>query len=132
MSVTDAVLKMCRDDRQRQALKWVVETFGDIALARNERIDRFIEEAIELAQAVGMTKERLLSIAEYVYGRPQGVPFQEMGGVSLTFLLLCESHGVSADDAEREELARAFSLDKLKLRMKQNAKAAAGVGKRVS
>ena len=41
-------------NRPKEFLAWAVRMFGPVALERQERLDRFIEEAIELAHAEGM------------------------------------------------------------------------------
>lgn len=66
---------------QARVLPWLMECFGaEIAADRVERCDRFIEEALELAQSLEWPKERALALVEYVYGRPAGEPHQEVGG----------------------------------------------------
>ena len=120
-------MSLLRSERQRTAFQWAVDTFGDIARKPNERIQRFIEEALELAQAHGVSQDTVLKLVDYVYHRPTGVIFQEIGGVSITLLTYCESIGYSADHAEVIELARILTLDPVKLRAKQNTKAEAGV-----
>lgn len=54
-----------------------------------ERSLRFIEEAIELVQATGLNKEHITKIMDYVYSRPIGERFQEVGGVMVTLAALC-------------------------------------------
>jgi hypothetical protein len=49
-----------------------------------ERVARFGEEALELQQSLGMTREDAHSLVDYVFGRPVGEPAQEMGGVMNT------------------------------------------------
>lgn len=131
MTVADSVLKLCRDQRQGRVATWLLDIFGvEICFSREERINRFFEEAVELAQSVSMPKENALRIVEYVYNRPRGVPMQEIGGVSITLLALCHSYDISCDEAERQELERALSLDVDQLRAKHNAKADAGIARR--
>lgn len=124
----DVVLHHLRGRRQSRILAWAVAAFGEVAKDPKERAKRFIEEAVELAQAMGVYEDEVLRIVRYVYDRPIGDTFQEVGGVSLTLLALCESIGLAADDAEWHELDRVLKIDIAKLRAKQNAKAAAGVG----
>jgi hypothetical protein len=121
-----------RNERQRIVFEWAVATFGKIASDPNERIDRFIEEALELAQAHGVNKHRVLDILEYVFSRPAGDVIQEIGGVGVTLMAYGESVSIHADDAEIVEVARILAADRTKFREKQDAKAAAGVGKPTS
>lgn len=132
MHLSDIFLRYFRGRRQSAVMKWAVSAFGDIAEDPQERINRFIEESIELAQALGVDKDRVCHIVNYVYSRPVGEIFQEVGGASLTLLALCETIGINTDDAEAIELERVLGMDLEKLRAKQNSKAEAGVGQRAS
>lgn len=120
-----------RDIRQTRVLTWVSDTFGAIATDQHERCARFIEEAIELAQSVGMPGSRVTALVDHVYSRPAGEARQEAGGVGITLLALCEVIGVSADGAEQAEFARVLSIDRERFRARQNVKADAGVAIRV-
>lgn len=131
MLTFDLFMHIFRGRRQAKVFQWAVNTFGDIARDPQERIDRFIEESIELAQALGADKDRVCRIVNYVYNRPPGNVFEEVGGASLTLLALCESLNISADSAESTEMLRAFKIDRESIRAKQNRKASVGVGKQV-
>lgn len=52
------------------------------------RAYRFVEEALELAQAVGVTKEQVTELLDYVYSRPAGETHVEIGDVLLTLTSL--------------------------------------------
>lgn len=94
---------------QRRVWEWARFCFGDAALEKRERSHRFVEEALELGQATGTTKEELLQLADYVYGRPAGVPFQEVGGTMTTLAVLCSVNGVDLEKASVAELDRCIS-----------------------
>lgn len=132
LSIPDLIMFVVRQRRQAKVLAWAVSTFGSIAKEPEERINRFLEESLELVQALNFSKERVMCLVEYVYSRPPGETFQEVGGVSLTLLALCQSLGLSADEAEAMEILRVLSADRSKFRDKQNRKAEAGVGGQVS
>lgn len=52
---------------------WVSECFGEkSAHDRTERTHRFLEESIELAQALGCTEAEVMQLVRYVYSRPAG------------------------------------------------------------
>lgn len=76
------------------------------ALFPQERSDRFCEEAIELLQASGYDKGRILELVEHVYSKPPGKVQQEAGAVLVTLAALLTSLGVVMDDAGADELAR--------------------------
>jgi hypothetical protein len=86
-----------------------------------ERTFRFLEEALELAQANGCSKQDAQALVEYVYGRPHGRPDQEVGGVMVTLASLCSAVGIDMNDAGDRELKRNWSrIDDI--RRKQAAK----------
>lgn len=86
-----------------------------------QRSFRFLEEALELAQAVGTTREDAQRLVEYVYGRPVGQVRQEIGGVMVTLFALAESTGNSAAQAGEQELDRCIANTE-KIRAKDLAK----------
>lgn len=117
-----------RNLRQRAGLDWALRCFGAAAAHNHdERVRRFAEEALELAQSARMSEEAAIDLVRYVYSRPAGELTQEVGGVSLSLLNLCEFVGVSADECELRELNRVLSKDPAYFRARQNAKALAGV-----
>jgi NTP pyrophosphatase (non-canonical NTP hydrolase) len=92
---------------QTDANAWANECFGKaIATDLKERRQRFLEEAIELAQASGATKEEIETLLNYVFSRPVGQPHQEVGGVMVTLAVLCDQINTDLQDAAQEELAR--------------------------
>lgn len=121
-----------RDARQSDAFAWGGRTFGEINLNKRERARRFIEEALELVQAAGLPLSSVADIAHHVYEKPPGEPAQEAGGVGVTLLMLCQVLGISADFAERKELARVQNIPAKYFRDRHNIKALAGVAEPVS
>jgi NTP pyrophosphatase (non-canonical NTP hydrolase) len=89
---------------------------------------RFIEEAVELVQALGLTREKVLHIVNYVFDRAVGEVKQEIGGVGMTLLPLCEALDVSAEQCFRTELRRIDTPCMItKIRLRQAAKDEAGL-----
>jgi len=103
---------------------WVCECFGaPVAYNVREREHRFIEEAIELVQASGCSKEDVLMLVDHVYGRPAGDVAQEVGGVMITLNALCTRRGVDVKKAAMAEYERINRPDTLeKIRLKQATK----------
>lgn len=92
---------------QSAVARWLVECFGqDIAYNKLERNHRFLEEALELVQACGCTKDEALQLVDYVYGRPGGEVDQEVGGVIVTLSALCTARGIPLQQAAITELER--------------------------
>lgn len=75
------------------------ECFGPtISADRRERGHRFLEESLELVQALGGTREEALQLVDYVFGRPVGEPRQEVGGVMVTLAALCNAWSAAATE----------------------------------
>jgi hypothetical protein len=71
-----------------------------------ERTHRFLEEALELVQAQGCSREHAHTLVDYVYGRPEGDPELEVGGVMVTLAGLCTAAGIAMNQAGDRELER--------------------------
>lgn len=101
---------------------WLVECFGeDYIEDKTERIHRFVEESLELAQACGCSKNEALHLITYVFSREVGEKHQEVGGVMTTLAALCQTQGINMHEAGLAELNRVWNnIDKI--RAKQDAK----------
>lgn len=119
-----------RASRQLLVHDWVQRCFGPKVEPR-ERARRLVEEALELAQAVGCEPAELEQLVAYVFARPTGRPEQEVGGVAITLLAFCAAHGIDLADAELQELRRILAKPTAYFRDRHNAKADAGVAARV-
>lgn len=107
---------------QQQVKPWLLSCFGEeIASDRSERNHRFLEEALELVQACGCTKEEAIQLVDYVYGRPLGEPHQEVGGVMVTLAALCLAQKLDMHEAGATELKRIWTKVE-QIRAKQAAK----------
>jgi NTP pyrophosphatase (non-canonical NTP hydrolase) len=107
---------------QRAVDVWMQACFGiTISKDRRERNYRFLEEALELVQALDCTKEDAHALVEYVFGRPVGEPRQEVGGVMVTLAALCTAAAIDAEACGDEELARVWTMIE-RIREKQQAK----------
>ena len=74
---------------------------------RGERTQRFLEEAFELAQAIGaVSAEQVHKLVDYVFDRPQGKLEQELGGAYVSLRALAETLGLNAGEAGLRELKR--------------------------
>jgi NTP pyrophosphatase (non-canonical NTP hydrolase) len=110
---------------QRAVWEWCEKTFEGIAAWKTdkERAYRFFEEAGELFQAVGMTKDDAYKVVDYVYGRPKGETGQEIGGVMITLLALAAQQGESVHECLGAEYNRVIQpAIQEKIRRKQIAK----------
>ncbi len=97
------------DAFQKEVASWVDECLGPESAADvTIRVHRFVEEAIELAQAVGCPKKDVLALVEYVFARPVGDIYQEVGGVTTTLTALCNALSLPLGWAAETELQRAW------------------------
>lgn len=94
---------------QQRVAEWLSKCFGnDIATDQSERNHRFLEESLELVQALGCSKSEALELVEYVYARPVGEPQQEAGGAILTLAALCTANQLDLAEAGDLELKRVW------------------------
>lgn len=107
---------------QQRVERWLEACFPPAVRAdRAERMHRFLEEALELAQANGCSQEHAHALVKYVFGRPEGRPDQEVGGVMVTLAGLCSASEIKMDEAGARELQRNWERIHL-IRAKQQAK----------
>lgn len=92
---------------QRRCAEWAKNCFGlSVTEDRAQRNYRFMEEALELAQSHGVTKEEILQLVEYTFSRPPGDPIQEVGGVMTTLSTMCHVYGYDLETCALAELNR--------------------------
>lgn len=71
------------------AFDWATRCFGEEQMKDPKtRALRLVEEAVELAQAVGVHCAEVGQCVDDVYARPKGAPLQAMGGVIMTAMLM--------------------------------------------
>jgi len=101
---------------QRRVLGWLIACFGErISFDITERNYRFLEEALELVQALGLKREEAHWLVSYVYNRPAGDSRQEVGGALVTLCALCIANGYDLEELGEEEVARIWTkLDKIR------------------
>lgn len=114
-------------DRPGHWLNWARAMFGEVALDPRERTLRFIEEAVELAQAMEIDAATLAAIVERVYRRPAGSVAREIGQCQATFECLARVLGVDSDQEATAELARVKAIPKEEWARRHSAKIALGI-----
>lgn len=92
-----------------KVLKWAYDSFGEIALNRDERAARMVEEAIEVAQVESVPLEIVQRIAARVYSRPVGNLGQEIGGLMLGLYALAGNTDIDIHAEFEKEFARVKS-----------------------
>lgn len=107
---------------QDRVQEWCVACFGPtVATDVIERNHRFLEEALELVQALGCAQDEAHQLVDYVFSRPKGEPAQELGGVMVTVAALAVPNGLDMESAAETELARVWAKVE-KIRAKHAAK----------
>lgn len=108
--------------------RWMRATFTtEIVQSIDERCFRFLEEAAELVQSIGMEKEAALTVIDYVFSREKGNPNQEIGGVMVTLAALANAGGFDLTVAGRSELHRCWNnIDKIREKQAGKPKAVRG------
>jgi len=92
---------------QKQVAVWMQEVFSpEVSADFQERGFRFGEEALELLQANGTTKEEVLKLVDYVFSRPVGELSQEVGGTMVTLAALCQAKNIDLMKEANKELNR--------------------------
>lgn len=107
---------------QQRVEEWLEACFPpSVRSNRVERTHRFLEEALELAQANGCSRDDAIALVDYVFGRPMGDPKLEVGGVMVTLASLCSASEIHMDEAGDMELARNWQRIEA-IRVKQQSK----------
>lgn len=89
------------------AFDWGCRCFGfEHMNNRSIRGLRFAEEAIELAQACGVSEDKMAELVRVVYSRPVGEAYQEVGGSMVTLTVLCRTLGIDLENAFQVEVRR--------------------------
>lgn len=112
---------------QKEILEWAANTFGSLALDTRERSLRFIEEAIELAQACQITPEEIQSTVTRVYSRERGDPHKETGQAYMTLAALAEWLRIDLNDALLREWRRVQGVPLEEWVKRHNAKVELGI-----
>jgi hypothetical protein len=119
--------EMTTQPRPARALIWAIGVFGPIAANPVERATRFIEEALELAQSIGVPAARAAAIHARVYARAPGFSTMEIGQAALTLELLAEAIGMNLDASADAELARVRAISNEEWQRRHDAKVRAGI-----
>ena len=112
------------DGYQIDVGNWVQKVFGHNAITDvTERNSRFLEEALELVQALGYDREKAHVLVDYVFDRPVGEKRQELGGVMVTLAILSYVHSMHMWDEGKYELERISKPEVIeKIKEKQRSK----------
>jgi len=109
---------------QEWTATWARACFGNrIARDPIERNQRFFEEATELVQSLGATRQECHDMVDYVFSRNVGEPHQEVGGVMICLAALCDVAGLDMNTCALTEAERISDPALMaKIREKQKGK----------
>lgn len=116
-------------DRPSRFLNWARETFGEIALDRRERTLRFLEEAVELAQSMGISMDVTDALVARVYRRAPSNPEQELGQALVTLEMLAKATAIDAEAEATKEFYRVQSIPREEWKRRHAAKVALGIAR---
>jgi hypothetical protein len=89
---------------------WLLACFGEtIARDKIERNHRLLEEALEAVQSGVCTRSEAHQLVDYVFDRPVGELWQEVGGCMNTLAAFCAAHGLDMAECGERELARVWT-----------------------
>src|ERR1035441_3434518 len=94
------------DGLEQRVESWVKTRIDPQYAGPKERAMRLLEEAIELAQAEGITWNQAIAQVLYVFGRPKGEAQQEAGGVAVCLLGWCAVHKTTFQEIATTEIER--------------------------
>lgn len=102
---------------------WVLKALGETSANNKQEAQlRFLEESLELVQAVGLPRDYALRLLHLVYDRKEGDPVQEVGGVMVTLARLTWLYGYDVDLLAERELSRIDTpsmIEKVRIRAQE-------------
>lgn len=113
--------------RQQNFYQWVRDTYGPEASGPRERALRFTEEALEVAEASGLTIVDVMKLVGRAFSRPTGKLRVELAQAVLTLEGLAESYGYDVHDDADKELERVRALPASYWHDRHNRKVVEGV-----
>lgn len=130
LGLLEIILNSLSETHQSRVTIWAHKIFGyQVASNVPERSLRFVEEAVELAQACGSSAAELHRLVDYVYARPVGEPAKEIAGSLVTLYVLASALDVDVDKALEVELVRINTpevIERVLRRQKEKREVTAG------
>lgn len=116
-------------EMQKRVSSWVESRLGGTAMESKERAMRFLEEALELVQAEGLTFKEVIKLVIHVDDKEPGDTQQELGGTILTLLAYADSKEYILSACAELEIDRIEKAPPEKFRKRQAENARDGIGK---
>lgn len=109
-------------------LQWCADTYGvDKARSRRWQALRFLEEAIELADAEGLKMHDVFNVARFVFDKPPGNTREEIGDVAICLKVLAENADTTVEYALTDCVMRIIAMSPDRLPDSEAKKVAAGL-----
>ncbi len=96
---------------QHKVVNWLTACIPETVNDQTERAFRFLEEALELVQACGVTREEVAALTDYTFNRPIGDVHQEVAGSGVCLMALCNAYGLDLNDEVDAEIRRVSAPD---------------------
>lgn len=119
--------------RAQKFLLFCAEVFSGVALQRKERAARFLEEAVELAQACEVEQDYVERIVQRCYDRPSGTILKEVSQCMLTLEIFHENERIShtLDWLSEQEAQRCYAIPKEEWHRRHQVKTDAGIAAQI-
>ncbi|MES0134542.1 hypothetical protein NKJ88_06200 [Mesorhizobium sp. M0016] len=113
------------DVLQRRVSQFLIDCFPEDPDVRGKvRVYRFLEEALELAQAMEVTRWQAFKLLWYVFRRPVGDVTQELGGVVFTLVGVANALGTNIIKEGHASVDEAYGrIEKIRAKSKTKPKA---------
>jgi hypothetical protein len=113
---------------EQRVMTWAVQAFGyDCAHSTEERALRVVEEALEFAQASGVTPAQIERLASRVYSKPSGLRTAELRDLCMAVAAATATFNTTMLAAGEEAFARVHAMPLEHWRERQAEKMRAGV-----
>lgn len=96
----------------KRVLEWAVAMFGPVAKNRDERAARVLEEALELAQACGLSPDIVDRIVNRVYSKEHGDLRGEFGQLQMVMYAFAANENLIPDTEAEIEFHRVVQWPK--------------------
>ena len=108
-------------------LAWAADMFGPVALEHDERMVRFIEEAIELAHAFGIGRHKMQALVDRVWSCERGDVCKEAAQANITLRAFAENAAIDLDVQTEMEIQRIMAIPKEEWQRRHAAKVKLGI-----
>ena len=112
------------DDYQNDCRLWALEAFDyPVVYDERERAQRVLEEAVEVAQSMGMSRAEAHAIVDWKMDGEQGDIQQEVGGLLVCIAILCAAKAIDMRTCGLNELASAHErIGEIRAKQKRKPK----------